>query len=190
MNSKKIGSDQLAALGLSLVVASLAVGFLAIGCGKQQSETAAIQTGAVPAAAVAERTDAREKEALPVASLAAATPAVDDMAEVSADSLPPDVVASASESLVSPGEIVEIAAEGSLDVVTVTLTDGLGKSYPLAYDPAAKCWRALYRVPLRTTADRVGLSVTAKNGLDRWRRVWIFLNVERGGAPADSGSGS
>ena len=187
MNSKKVGSEQLAALGLSLVVASLAVGFLAMGCGKQQTETASVQTGTIQTA-TAEQPIAGGKGTLPTTTLAAATPEGEGVAALATDSLPPDVVASASESLVKPGQIVEIAAEGSLDVVGVTLTDGLGKAAPLTYDQTAKCWRVLYRVPLGTATDRVGLSVTAKNGLERWRRVWVFLKVDHEGAVEHEGA--
>ena len=189
MRTIKVGPEQFAALGLSLLVASLAIGFLAIGCGKQQTESASTETGAVqPAAAEPVKTAVNEPAS--GQSLTASTPEAAITEAVSADSLPPDVVASASESLVTPGEIVEIAAEGSPDVVEVTLTDDFGKKQPLVYDQTAKCWRVLYRVPLRTTADRVGLSLTAKNALDRWRRVWVFIKVEREGAPADSAAGS
>jgi len=197
MKGIKIGTDQFAALGLSLVVASLAIGFLAIGCGQHQTETASTETNAVQAAAAKQPRPAAAHEATAAGGATAgegmteATPqAESEKAAVSADSLPPDVVASASESLVTPGTIVEIAAEGSPDVVEVVLTDGIGKSQPLIYDSTAKCWRILYRVPLRTATDRVGLSVTAKNSLNRWHRVWVFLKVQRDGAPADSVAGS
>jgi len=68
---------------------------------------------------------------------------------------------------------------------TVTLTDGLGHKYPFAYDTDAKAWRVQYRVPIRTHVDKLGLSVTATSGTNRWKRVWVFLNVE-GGVPAES----
>jgi hypothetical protein len=40
-------------------------------------------------------------------------------------------------------------------------------------------WRVSYRVPLRPKQERLGLSVTAQNDLNRWRRVWIFLHVQQ-----------
>lgn len=195
MKSTKVGSEQLAAIGISLLVAALAIGFLAMGCGQQQNESASTEAGsAQPAAAVqtaaAVPASAAASDPAHASGLAESTPQAEGIAALSADSLPPDVVASASEALVSPGTIVEIAAEGSPDVVEVILSDGIGKTQPLVYDSTAKCWRVLYRVPLRMATDRLGLSVTAKNGLDRWRRVWVFLKVQREGAQADSVSGS
>jgi len=91
--------------------------------------------------------------------------------------LPPEIVASSPDSLVVPGSIVEITAEGSPDVTEVILSDGRGQSRPFVFDAAANVWRASYRVPLRSTTERVALSATATNGGSRWKRVWIFLNV-------------
>jgi hypothetical protein len=41
----------------------------------------------------------------------------------------------------------------------------------------AKAWRGVYRVPLRTKANRVGLAVTATNGRGQYQRVWVFIEV-------------
>jgi hypothetical protein len=41
-------------------------------------------------------------------------------------------------------------------------------------------------VPLKTSTDRLGISLTAKNGDKGWRRVWVFLNVQKLAAEADS----
>jgi hypothetical protein len=91
--------------------------------------------------------------------------------------LPPEIVASSPDSLVVPGSIVEITAEGSPDVTEVILSDGRGQSRPFVFDAAANVWRASYRVPLRSLTERVALSATATNGGSQWKRVWIFLNV-------------
>ena len=91
--------------------------------------------------------------------------------------LPPEVVVSAPDSLVVPGSIVQVTAEGSSDVTEVMLSDGRGQSRPFVFDATANVWRASYRVPLRSTTERLGLSVTATNGGSRWKRVWIFLQV-------------
>ena len=91
--------------------------------------------------------------------------------------LPPEIVASVADSLVVPGSIVEITAEGSPDVTEITLSDGRGQSRPFVFDAAANLWRASYRVPLRSITEKVALSATATNGGSRWKRVWIFLNV-------------
>ena len=41
--------------------------------------------------------------------------------------------------------------------------------------------------PVRAV-ERLGLAVIAKNGVQRWRRVWVFVRVEREPTtePADS----
>jgi hypothetical protein len=61
----------------------------------------------------------------------------------------------------------------------MALSDGIGKPEPFYHDASANLWRVSYRVPLRPKQDRLGLSVTAENDLNRWRRVWIFLNVRQ-----------
>ena len=74
---------------------------------------------------------------------------------------------------------VEVEARTSPDVTEVFLADGIGRRQSFAYDSAACLWRARYRVPLGVTADRLGVSVTARNGLDLRHRVWVFLKIER-----------
>lgn len=183
MKKEKVGTDQLAALGLTVIVASIAVGFLAIGCGQQQSETATTETGITqtadagkaPVAANAAASATGTKEATPQSELTTAA---------SADSMPPDILATASTDYVGPGEIIEITAQGTTDVVEVNLKDGRGKTQPLVYDPAAALWRGHYRVPLRPATDRLGLSVTAKNGQNLQHRVWVFLQVEKAAGEA------
>jgi hypothetical protein len=161
-----------------LIAASAMVAFLALGCGEQK-ERAAIETSATPAAALQTPTPA-------VAATAMITPEANGGSEaVSTDSLPPDVTAFAPDSLLTPGSVVEITAQASTDAGTVVLTDGLGHRYPFAYDTDAKAWRVSYRVPIQNHLDRLGLSVTATNGTNRWKRVWVFLKVE-GGVPAES----
>jgi len=53
-------------------------------------------------------------------------------------------------------------------------------------DEVGNTWRVGYRVPLRPGTDRLGLSVTAKNESHRWRRVWLFLQVNDGRQEADA----
>jgi hypothetical protein len=164
-----------------LIAASAMVAFLALGCGEQK-ERAAIETSATPAAAL------EQTPTTAVAATAVTTPEASVGGEglgASTDSLPPDVTAFAPDSLVTPGSVVEITAQASTDAGMVMLTDGLGHKYPFAYDTDAKAWRVRYRVPIQTHLDRLGLSVTATNGTNRWKRVWVFLKVE-GGVPAES----
>jgi hypothetical protein len=164
-----------------VITASAVVAFLALGCGEQKQ--AAIETGASPAAAVEQMSSAV------VAAAGTATPEAGAVGEGTgtntAESLPPDVTAFAPDSAVVPGTIVEITAQASTDATSMTLTDRLGQKYPFLYDTDAKAWRVQYRVPLRTHIDRLGLSVTATNGANRWKRVWVFLSIQ-GGVPAES----
>ena len=98
---------------------------------------------------------------------------------VPADSLPPDILASTSETDVTPGGNVEIEARVSTDVTEVFLADGIGRKQSFAWDSTASVWRAHYRVPLGVKGDRLGVAVTARNGLELSHRVWIFLRIER-----------
>ena len=116
-----------------------------------------------------------------VASAADATPAAQPVRteSVPADSLAPDVIAHASEDAAAPGASVEITAQASEDAVEVFLWDGVNRKQSFAYDSTAGEWRARYRVPLGFKGDKIGLSVTAKNGRDLRNRVWVFVRVER-----------
>ena len=97
---------------------------------------------------------------------------------VTADSLLPDVSALAADTLTIPGGTVEITARTSADVVAVTLWDGIGQKQAFTCDSEAKVWRATYLVPLKPLWERLGLSVTAKNSAKKWRRVWVFLQIQ------------
>ena len=165
-----------------LITASAVVAFLALGCGEQK-DRAAVQTSAAPVASLEQ----------PASAVVAATGAVTPEAGLggeggsatSADSLPPDVTAFAPDSLVTPGNVVEITAQASTDATMLMLTDRLGHKYAFTYDTDAKAWRVHYRVPIQTRIDLLGLSVTATNGANRYKRVWVFLKIE-GGVPAES----
>lgn len=152
------------------VLASLSL----LGCGNGQrnvTDSGAGQSGAVePFTAVAQAADASQASGVSQGRITESVPA---------DSLPPDVVARTSEGVATPGGSVEIAAQASADVVEVFLWDGIGRKQSFAYDSTANQWRARYRVPLAFAGDRIGLSVTAKNGLDLRSRVWVFVRIER-----------
>jgi len=196
-------SSKVGAVAGTLVLAAAAVAFLAIGCGEQKTKTA-VQRAEAPGAASGVMVAAAEKippvsgEATTTATEgatenadAAATPAADSGAtETLADALPPDVAASVTETIATPGGVVEILAEGSPDVTAVTLTDAVGKKYPFTYQAATDRWRVLYRIPIRNKTEQLGLSVTAANGANRWKRVWVFVDIGKGdecAAEADSG---
>jgi hypothetical protein len=166
----------------ALIAASAMLAFLALGCGEQK-ERASIETSATPAAAMRQATPAA------VASTGGATETiVKEEPGTSKEILPPDVTAAAPDSLVTPGDVIEITAQASTDAQSVTLMDRLGHRYPFTYDVDAKAWRVQFRVPLDTTIDRLGLSVTATNGANRFKRVWVFLNIEGGVATESEGS--
>ena len=96
------------------------------------------------------------------------------------------------DTLVTPGETVELTARGTPDVVEVTLWDGVHERLAFTRDAEGNTWRVQYRVPLRLKSERLGLSVTAKNEAGRWRRVWLFLKLRDGASEtrADSTSSS
>lgn len=152
------------------VLASLSLA----GCGSDEGDrkvasTGAGQSGAIdPFTAVAQASD--------VSPVPGRTPE-----SMPADSLPPDVVAEA-DSVAAPGATVEVEARATGDVVEVFLWDGIGRKQSFAYDSTANVWRGRYRVPLGAPAGRLGLAVTAKNGLDLRSRVWVFLRIERPGS--------
>ena len=158
------------------VIAAATLAVTALGCGKrggvQQASTASTASLAVPVAQVGAVSSASPGSKTSEIGSKEAGSIV-----ASADSLPPEVTATAPDTLVAPGSVVEITAEGTPDVTDVTLWDGIGKQQRFAYDSTAKIWRAFYRVPIKLQTERLALSVTAKNGADRWRRVWVFFNV-------------
>lgn len=95
--------------------------------------------------------------------------------------LPPEIALGEIDTLVTPGQPVHLTVYGTPDVTEISMFDGLNDRQALVHDTEHDTWSVDYRVPLRSKSDRVGLSLTAKNGANRWRRVWVFLKV---GSPA------
>jgi hypothetical protein len=186
------------AVGTTLILSAAIIAFLAIGCGEQKTKTAVQRAEATGATSgVAERhapavnasAEGTTAEGGTAGSETAAAPA-ETAGATQVDALPPDVAASVTETIATRGGIVEILAEGSPDVTSVTLTDAVGKTYPFIYQPATDRWRVLYRVPLRTKTEQLGLGVTATNVANRWKRIWVFVDLGQGvesAAEADSG---
>jgi hypothetical protein len=168
-----------------------------MGCNRQSESTASKggRVGGDVAARPAPATEAvTASQPEVVAGSSAATesdPAVRaDQTEITpAEFLPPDVATTVSEIAAAPGSVIEVRAEGSSDVVAMTLSDGRTAPTDFRYDDVEGLWRAAYRVPLRPTSDRIGLSITAKNATSRWRRVWVFVKPHRETASADSSDG-
>lgn len=171
---------------LAACVCAASVVLLVVGCGGQPDDQASSSAGAGQTLVVAQAsTPVETSRGTPQAQAAAAQG--EGIAAPSADSLPPDVAVTVADTLVFPGSSVEIKAEGSPDVVGVTLSDGVGRKQPFVYDAATDTWKVFYRVPMKARTERIALSVTARNAPQRWRRVWIFLSVQHevGGALPD-----
>jgi len=165
----------------AIALAAIPLAFLAVGCGEKATRTS---SGNGTAGQQAVAASASGPVVPPFeGSEAKAVSGSEQVAAVANDSLPPDVAASVLDTLVAPGSIIEVTAMGSPDVEEVLLSDGLGKPQRFVYDPASDLWRAPYRVPMKAS-ERVGLSVTARSHIGRWRRVWVFVDVPREPAKA------
>lgn len=158
-----------------LALALITLAILAIGCGGQKQTRTSSSGSAGPEAVAASASGPMVSPFGPGEPGAVSDP---EIATVTNDSLPPDVAASVAETLATPGTIIEVTAKASPDVQEVLLSDGIGKPQRFAYDSAADLWRVSYRVPVRIVGDRLGLAVTAKSNLSRWRRVWVFVGTQ------------
>jgi hypothetical protein len=161
----------------AIVLASIVAALLAAGCGKHvdveaTGEGASIQPAGFEPAGETTHAVSDSAEAF-------IGPPYEPRGAVSADSLPPDISVSAPDTPVIPGNPVEIIAHGTPDVAQVVLWDGIGQKQLMTFDSEGKVWRVFYRVPLRASRDRLELSVTAKNGANKWRRVWVSLIIQR-----------
>jgi hypothetical protein len=171
------------AVGTTVLAAALAVGLLACGCGGEKSSDKPVASQpSEQTFVVAQAGGGTQSPTAAVGTLRAEQPAVP------ADSLSPDIAVSVGDTLVAAGNRVEITGESSADVVTMALADGIHQQQLFTFDPTHGVWRTVYRVPLRPQSDRLALSVTARNGAGRWRRVWVFLRLheEQAGTPADT----
>lgn len=170
--------------GSAILCALVVAGVCAGGCGQRAEKQSASLPAPQPA--VVTHSGSVENAAARTVSMLGSEPSSEALAAASVDSLPPDVAATVSDTRILAGTSVEITAQGSPDVVGVTLGDGNGSKAPFAYDPSADLWRVAYRVPVRPKSEKLALSVTARNASGRWRRVWVFMDVEKEAATADS----
>ena len=156
------------------------------GCGHEKSARTASLASEPSAAsqAVVASTEGGER-------LSTGTP-TERPEEFSSDlrALPPDLVPAVSDTFVTAGQAVEVKVEGTPDVTEMALSDGRGDALPMVRDSVGNVWRVGYRVPLRPQQERIALSVTAKNDQHRWRRVWLFIQVDDGQHPIESQSAS
>ena len=147
---------------------------LLAGCGKHQDQGASVepvsQTASMgpPAAAEQVASDSNRVEGEGQKAQGGAP-----IREI----LPPELTVSVADSVMFPGQAIEITALATNDVTEMVLGDRLGQKQPFTYDLDLKHWRAAYRIPLGTAGQRVGLSVTAKNSAGKWHRKYVFLNV-------------
>jgi hypothetical protein len=172
--------------GVATLIVLIAAGVCAGGCGNRSGDHSAVARAPQPAVVTPSGGGGVLASVASTPSHETREPASEALAAASVDSLPPDVAATLSDEKVFTGTSVEITAKGSPDVDAVVLGDGNGGRAPFAYDSSADLWRVAYRVPVSPKSDRLALSVTARNAAGRWRRVWVFMNVEKETATADS----
>jgi hypothetical protein len=191
----------------TLLAASFAIVLMAVGCGREENHASAGAASGVSKGVTrvaTSQTGGPREEAVGGIALTSATPQApaeetvtgecadgessssEGNAASQAASEPPDVVASIADSLAAPGTVVTVIATGSPDVVSMTLADGIGREKALAYDSGANVWKTTYRVPLKASSERLGFSITAKNGRQQWRRVWLFPTATQVPAAADT----
>jgi hypothetical protein len=173
----------------TMVLGITAVAFLAVGCGQKREGEVTSGVAATPGpVALAGHSTPTVADAATGLESAEPSGAVQEGAvdAAAAESLPPEIDATVSETPVAPGAVIEISAVGSSDVTEMVLRDALGKTYPMTRIEQTGAWRVFYRVPMKVTGERVALSVTAKNGVNQWKRVWVFPNVTREEARTDS----
>lgn len=175
-----------------MLVGFAVVAFLAVGCGRSreaQTTAGAAETAVPGPVALAGHTQDQATPNETGARLESAEPATtaERTLEVAiAESLPPEIDATVSEEPVAPGSVIEISAVGSSDVTEMVVTDSRGKTYPMTRIEETGAWRVFYRMPMKVSGDRVALSVTGRNGVNQWNRVWVFPKVVREEANTDS----
>jgi hypothetical protein len=175
-----------------MLVGITAVAFMAVGCGQKRDGEVTSGIAETPGpVALAGHTQVEQTTVAETANRlepVQGAPAGQDGAvdAAAAESLPPEIEATVSDTPVVPGTVIEISAVGSSDVTEMVLQDALGKTYPLTRNEETGTWRTFYRVPMKISGNRVGLSVTARNGVNQWKRVWVFPAIMREDASSDS----
>jgi len=164
-----------------LFLAAVAAGVVLSGCGGSGSRSGASEQVSDNAPAVV----TNETPTTQVASVTPAQPPAPAQGLTAQDlavreGLPPDMTVSVDDTLVAPGEAVEFTVTGTDDVSEIALSDGRDDPMPFVHEAGTSVWHATYRMPLKPRHDRLGVSVTARNEANRWRRVWVFLSVDRG----------
>ena len=154
--------------------AMLAGGLLLASCGQEQEEAkppvSAVTAQATPS---------------PGSAPVAAAPALAVRTPVEAKSgdeetLPPDVEVVPVDTLVTPGQPLEVVVRTTSDVTRLALSDGRDEPLAFVREQGSDRWKVTYRVPLKSHVERWGVSITARTDAGRWRRVWIFLHARDG----------
>ncbi|HKQ59107.1 MAG TPA: hypothetical protein VJY35_14700 [Candidatus Eisenbacteria bacterium] len=164
--------------GGALALASIALVCLAVGCGQEKKHASSTTRAVASGNASPDLVAASAPSAMPIELSQESQTGADEEVAKLGDAPPPEVTASVADTLVIPGTIIDITAEGSPDVTEVTLSDGIGRKQAFTYDAGSALWHTSYRVPMRVP-ERLGLSVTATNSLSRWRRVWVFVGAAK-----------
>lgn len=171
-------------------LAVLATAFVAAGCGHERHRSAetygeaGTDVVAVPAYDAGGSGETAQAAVLESGTEGAARDAME--AAPGDGSMPPDIIVTASNTRVVPGEVIDVAVQATPDVVEVSLWDGIGDRQALVYDMDARAWRVSYRVPLKLPWERTGLAITAKNEANRWCRSWVFIEMEKSAPLADT----
>ena len=158
-------------LVMSFAVAAATL--LLSGCGGEKKSASSVAQASPPAV----------ETVVPAVASAPAAPAMNaalsqgSTANVGDASLPPEIALGEVDTLVTPGQPVHVTVYGTPDVTEISMFDGVNDRQALVHDSAQDTWSVDYRVPLRSRSDRIGLSLTARNSANRWRRVWVFLKV-------------
>ena len=158
-------------VGAVVLAAFVAAGLMLAGCGSHDERAQAPEV--VPSQSTEGSTVVA---ALPGRPLPSATSWAGHASSFG-DSLPPEVAVSVEDTLVNAGDVIEITARGSDDVSQMGLSDAIGRVQLFTQNTTDGTWHVLYRVPLGGSKERIGLSVTAMNDVNRWRRVWVFLKI-------------
>lgn len=160
------------AIAAGLLLVAIALGLLITSCGgeKTKATSSAVVTPSATDAAVASVTETAE-------SIERSAHAAQSLGGEPSPNAIPDLDCAVTRTNVAPGDTVEVIARTTPDAVSVTLSDGYQDPQALTHDPTSNLWRGVYRVPLHASWERLGLSVTARNDANRWRRVWVFLTL-------------
>ncbi len=155
----------------ALALALLATAVVMSGCDRTSTPSTTAQSVS-PGAAVVPASTIGPTEPARNAAPALTVKKVDAVHTVA-----PDIAVSVPDTLVMPGQAIEVTVEGTPDVTEMALWDGLSEKLPMVIDSTG-LWRVDYRVPLRPRSERLALSVTAKNEGGHWCRSWLFLHVQ------------